>query len=80
MALIRGTQGNFPCLICLVLRDDQSDLTKVYVIQTSKQSKDLYKTGLGLTAVACEDLLKMESLQNVEVHILQSLLRSSVKL
>jgi hypothetical protein len=80
MVLIRGTQGNFPCPICLVPRDDQSDLTKVYAIQTSKQSKDLYETGLGLTAAAREDLLKTESLRNVEVHILQLLLRSSVKL
>jgi hypothetical protein len=80
MALIRGTKGNFPCPMCLVPRSDQSDLTKVHTLRTSQCSKDLYESGLGRTAAVREDLLKTQSLRNVEVCIFQLLLHSSVKL
>jgi len=69
MALIHGEKGLYPCPICLVPRDSQSDLTVSHPIHTAEHTQEVYKQGLELTAVEREELLKSEGLQNVEVNL-----------
>jgi hypothetical protein len=38
MALIRGTQSLFPCPICLVPNDKQSDLSGTHMLRTAEQT------------------------------------------
>jgi hypothetical protein len=69
MALIRGEKGLFPCPICLVPRDEQSDLSKLHPLRTAEQTRSAYETGLELTAADCDELLKSKGLRNVEVSM-----------
>jgi len=69
MALICGEKGHYPCPICLVPRDSQSDLTVSYPVRTAEHTQKIYKQGLELTGVEREELLKSEGLQNVEVSL-----------
>jgi hypothetical protein len=43
MALIRGSRGLFPCPICFVPLDKQSDLTQVYDLRTARDSQNTLK-------------------------------------
>jgi hypothetical protein len=67
MALIRGHQGLYPCPICLVPQSEQSDLSKSHALRTAAHTREIYETGLNLTAADRESLLKSESLRNVAV-------------
>jgi len=68
MALIRGEKGHYPCPICLVPRDQQSNLLRFHTLRTAAHTQEIYETGLKLTAMEREELLKSESLRNVAVR------------
>jgi hypothetical protein len=68
MALIRGLNGLYPCPICLVPYDQQSDLSKSHTLRTAAHTKGIYEAGLQVTAVEREELLKSEGLRNVAVR------------
>ncbi|KAK7059249.1 hypothetical protein R3P38DRAFT_3303349 [Favolaschia claudopus] len=57
MTLIRGSGGNHPCPVCLIHRDEQSDLTIIADLRTAQGSS---------SAEAGENLLKGLGLRKVE--------------
>jgi hypothetical protein len=67
MALIRGEKGLYPCPICLVPRDQQSNLSIFHTLRTAAHSRSIYEAGLTMTATEREALLKSEGLRNVAV-------------
>lgn len=70
MALIRGLMGLYPCPICLVPKDNQSDLSlaMTFALRTQSDSQDHVKDALKSTTVeAAEAILKKRSLRPVKV-------------
>ncbi len=43
MSLIRGGSGDFPCNICLVHKDQQSDLQETYPLRTNASMQEVIK-------------------------------------
>lgn len=70
MALIRGLKGLYPCPICFVKSDEQSDITVVPDLRTSKHSEEAVRKARTLNAEGAEDLLKGFGLRNVDVRTL----------
>ncbi|KAJ7824744.1 hypothetical protein B0H14DRAFT_3110853 [Mycena olivaceomarginata] len=66
MALIRGLRALYPCPICYVKRDEQSELSKHADLRTSKESKDTVMQARELNAEDREELLKSRGLRNVD--------------
>ncbi|KAF7337221.1 hypothetical protein MSAN_02274500 [Mycena sanguinolenta] len=66
MTLIRGLGGNHPCPVCLVHRDEQSDLTLVSPLRTAQQSQAAVKLARGLLSEPAEELLKNLGLRKVD--------------
>ncbi|KAJ7126505.1 hypothetical protein C8R43DRAFT_1028329 [Mycena crocata] len=67
MALIRGLQGLYPCPICFVPWNEQSDLSTEHPLRTGKESEKLLKEARAKTTVAAqEEILKDHGLRNVE--------------
>ncbi|KAJ7241195.1 hypothetical protein B0H12DRAFT_1250508 [Mycena haematopus] len=64
MALIRGLRGLYPCPICFVKSNEQSDLSKISTLRTSKNAQEAVKRARSLNAEAREDLLKNMGLRN----------------
>ncbi|KAK6996136.1 hypothetical protein R3P38DRAFT_3222724 [Favolaschia claudopus] len=67
MTLIRGSGGNHPCPVCLIHRDEQSDLTIIADLRTAQGSKEAVETAQSSSAEAGENLLKGLGLRKVEV-------------
>jgi hypothetical protein len=67
MALICGEKGLYPCPICLVPCDQQSDLSRFHTLRTAAHTQEIYEAGLNLTATEREEVLKSEGLRNVAV-------------
>lgn len=67
MALIRGSKGHFPCPICLVPKLELGDLATRYALRTAKDTQNLVQAARGLTAAVGEDLLKTQSVRDVDV-------------
>jgi hypothetical protein len=51
MALIRGTNGDFPCPVCLVPKPE-IPLGKVYAIRTTRSMKKVYEEAQNIRTVA----------------------------
>ncbi|KAJ7263191.1 hypothetical protein B0H12DRAFT_1209494 [Mycena haematopus] len=66
MALIRGLRGLYPCPICFVKSDEQSNLSKISTLRTSTKAQEAVKRARSLNAEAREDLLKDMGLRNVD--------------
>ncbi|KAK7034432.1 hypothetical protein R3P38DRAFT_2518906 [Favolaschia claudopus] len=66
MTLIRGSGGNHPCAVCLIHRDEQSDLTIIADLRTAQGSKEAVETAQSSSAEAGENLLKGLGLRKVE--------------
>ncbi|KAJ6510938.1 hypothetical protein C8R45DRAFT_1050416 [Mycena sanguinolenta] len=66
MTLIRGVGGNYPCPICLVGKDEQSDLTLISDLRTAQASKAAVEKVRKLTSDAGEELLKDLGLRKVD--------------
>ncbi|KAJ6518357.1 hypothetical protein DFH09DRAFT_1264672 [Mycena vulgaris] len=67
MALIRGLQGLYPCPICFVPWNEQSDLSTEHPLRTGKESEEILENARALrTAAEREELLKDHGLRDVE--------------
>ncbi|KAJ7301222.1 hypothetical protein DFH08DRAFT_996074 [Mycena albidolilacea] len=66
MALIRGLRALYPCPICYVKKDEQSELSKHADLRTSQGSKDTVMQGRELNRENREELLKSHGLRNVD--------------
>ncbi|KAJ7742490.1 hypothetical protein DFH07DRAFT_750448 [Mycena maculata] len=66
MALIRGLRGLYPCPICLVKSDEQSDVTVVPEARSTSHSYGTVQKARTLNAEGREDLLKASGLRNVD--------------
>lgn len=70
MNLTRGEGGKCPCPVCLVPRDEQSDLTKTHEPRTAKETQEIYLLASAQTSqVAREDILKPKGMRMLEVII-----------
>jgi hypothetical protein len=67
MALIHGEKGKFPCPICLVRKDQQSDLTTTHKLCIAEDACEICEHGLTLLAAMHEELLQSYGMQNVAV-------------
>ncbi|KAJ7742454.1 hypothetical protein DFH07DRAFT_750441 [Mycena maculata] len=68
MTLIRGLKANYPCPICYIKNEDQSDMTQTPTRRTSEDSQNILDRARnsGLNAEAREQLLKDHGLRNVD--------------
>ncbi|KAJ7443500.1 hypothetical protein B0H11DRAFT_2091370 [Mycena galericulata] len=66
MALIRGLQALYPCPICYIKAEDQSDTTIIAPLRTGHQSQGVIKKARKLNAEGRENLLKSHGLRNVD--------------
>jgi hypothetical protein len=71
MASIRGIRSLFPCPICLVHKDNLSDLSHVAPRRTTDNMREIYNEarilGLDRKGAQKEKLLKQYGLRDVEV-------------
>ncbi|KAJ6524306.1 hypothetical protein B0H19DRAFT_1085294 [Mycena capillaripes] len=66
MSLICGLQGYYPCPMCFVPHDAQSDLSSEHPLRTAKGSEQIItESGALRTAGEREEMLKRRGLQNV---------------
>ncbi|KAJ7257370.1 hypothetical protein C8J57DRAFT_1648450 [Mycena rebaudengoi] len=67
MALIRGVRGLYPCPVCLIKSDEQSDHNVTAVLRTATATPQLVASGRMLkSSEARESLLKSQSLRDVD--------------
>ncbi|KAF8145268.1 hypothetical protein K438DRAFT_1910860 [Mycena galopus ATCC 62051] len=66
MTLIRGLGGNHPCPVCLIRKDEQSDLTVIAELRTAQNSKEAVEKAKTLSVGAGEDLLKDLGLRKID--------------
>ncbi|KAJ6554445.1 hypothetical protein B0H19DRAFT_1294201 [Mycena capillaripes] len=67
MSLIRGLQGYYPCPMCFVPYDAQSDLSSEYPLRTAEDSEQIITEARALrTAAEREEMLKGRGLRNVD--------------
>ncbi|KAJ7447224.1 hypothetical protein FB451DRAFT_1343439 [Mycena latifolia] len=67
MTLIRGLKALYPCPMCYVKNEDQSDMTQFPALRTSEQSQCVIQQARrAKTAEARENILKEHSLRNVD--------------
>jgi hypothetical protein len=69
MTLIHGVMGNNPCPVCLIKRDEQSDLSIVKDLRTAKGSQEAVEKARQGTVEAGEDLLKDLGLRKIDVSV-----------
>jgi hypothetical protein len=68
MALIRGLKGLYPCPMCLVPQEQQSDLSQIFPLRTQQGSEALFHQAQALNRVEDKErLLKSQSLRMVKV-------------
>jgi hypothetical protein len=69
MTLICGVMGNNPCPVCLIKRDEQSDINIVRDLRTAAESQKAVKKAQAGTIEAGEDLLKDLGLHKIDVSV-----------
>lgn len=67
MALIRGSKGYCPCPICLVPKEELSNLTTRYALRNAKDTQQLVQEAHESTAAIGEESLKSQSIRDVNV-------------
>ena len=68
MALIWGVQSKFPCPVCLVPKDEQSNLSKLFPLRSASQSQYIVgKAEAQERQADAEELLKAYGLRGVKV-------------
>jgi hypothetical protein len=68
MTLIRGVQGLYPCPVCLIPWDLQSDMSCRHELRTAEQTQGLLQEADNMqTREAAENLLKDYGLRDVKV-------------
>lgn len=70
MALIRGLKALYPCPICYIKSDEQSDHEATPILRDSEKSKEIVHQARKLPGEARENLLKDNGLRNVDVQSL----------
>ncbi|TFK20498.1 hypothetical protein FA15DRAFT_599615 [Coprinopsis marcescibilis] len=66
MAMIRGIKGLFPCPVCLVPREEQSDLSKSWRLRTTPWMQQVFMDTVGMTKEGRNNVLKGYGLRAVE--------------
>ncbi|KAJ7195421.1 hypothetical protein C8J57DRAFT_1646956 [Mycena rebaudengoi] len=66
MALIRGLKALYPCPICYIKSDEQSDHKATPILRDSEKSKKIVHQATKLPGEARENLLKDNGLRNVD--------------
>ncbi|KAJ6471679.1 hypothetical protein DFH09DRAFT_1253869 [Mycena vulgaris] len=66
MTLIRGLKGLYPCPVCFVKSEEQSDLATVSELRNAQRSKEAVEGARSLSAEEREILLKDLGLRNVD--------------
>ncbi|KAJ6572855.1 hypothetical protein DFH09DRAFT_916508 [Mycena vulgaris] len=66
MTLIRGLKGLYPCPVCFVKSEEQSDLATVSELRNAQRSKEAVEGAQSLSAEEREILLKDLGLRNVD--------------
>jgi hypothetical protein len=73
MALIRGLQGLYPCPICFVPWNEQSDLSSEHPDRTGPESQRIVEEARSkVTAAEREEILKDNGLRDVDVRVLRN--------
>lgn len=69
MALIRGLKGNYPCPICFVPTEEQSDLTAQFNLRTSQHAQAAVQTARSLNVEDGDNYLKDLGLRKLDVRV-----------
>ena len=70
MALIRGLMGLYPCPICFVPWDEQSDLTTENPLRTGIESQEILKNARAQRLLGeREEILKDHGLRDIDVRL-----------
>lgn len=68
MTAIRGQKGLYPCPVCLVPQDKQSDHTETYALRSTQSMKQVLEEALSQTTREAEEgVLKEVSLRPIKV-------------
>lgn len=67
ISLIRGIGSNFPCPICLVPANQQTNLSTIFPQRTMKNMQEIYLTAQKLASGPKDELLKSYGLRDAEV-------------
>ncbi len=75
MSLIHSRSGDFPCNICLVHKDQQSNLQETYLLQTNTSMQEVIKDTKKLKmAKDRNNYLQQFGLQNIQVSLNNNIL------
>jgi len=67
ISLIRGVGSNFPCPICLVPADQQTNLSTIFPERTMENMQEIYLNAQKLASGPKDELLKSYGLRDAEV-------------
>ena len=68
MALIHGIKANYPCPVCLVPKEELSNLSKTYELQTTTGMQGIWSAVQEMNATQQEHLWEHE-LRDIQVAI-----------
>ena len=69
MALIRGIKANYPCPICLVPKEELSNLSKVYELRTTADMQGIWSEAQEMNSTQREQHLQEYGLRDIQVAI-----------
>jgi len=69
MALIRGVKANYPCPVCLVPKEELSNLSKTYELRTTAGMQGIWSAAQEMNATQREQHLREHGLRDVQVAI-----------
>lgn len=68
MTLTRGVNGLYPCPVCLVPKNEQSDLTKDHTLRTAEDTQKICEDAKAMrTETDREKILKSRGIRLIEV-------------
>jgi hypothetical protein len=69
MALVRGVKANYPCPICLVPKEELSNLSQAFEIRTADGMREVWSAAQEMNSTQREEHLRRYGLRDVEVAI-----------
>jgi hypothetical protein len=69
MALIRGVKANYPCPVCLMQKEELSNLSKTYELQTTTSMQGIWSAAQEMNATQREQHLREHGLRDIQVAI-----------
>ena len=69
MALICGIKANYPCPVCLVPKEELSNLSKMYELRTTTGMQEIWSAVQEMNATQQEPHLWEHGLRDVQVAI-----------